>query len=188
MLPASSGFIFRLKNTFSAMDAPKRLLIDGYNLLNSRSFPTPAHLDLEGQRDHLARVLNSYAAKKNLRVTLVFDNSQKPSREVSRHKRLKIMFSAPGQEADDLIKKLIRQEKTPAELTVVSSDRAIRFAAKDHGVSSLSSEEFCSLMRSDGGSGSSAVTAAQVAKYESEMGEEEVQFWKNLFERKRRDE
>lgn len=177
------------------MDAPKRILIDGYNLLNSRSFPTPAHLDLEGQRDHLARVLNSYAAKKNLCVTLVFDNSQKPSREVSRHKRLKIMFSAPGQEADDLIKKLIRQEKTPAELTVVSSDRAIRFAAKDHGVSSLSSEEFCSLMRSDGGSetsagasGSSAVTAAQVAKYESEMGEEEVQFWKNLFERKRRDE
>jgi len=83
---------------------------------------------------------------------------------------------------------LIRQEKTPGELTVVSSDRAIRFAAKDHGVSSLSSEEFCSLMRSDGGSGSSAVTAAQVAKYESEMGEEEVQFWKNLFERKRRDE
>lgn len=177
------------------MDTPKRLLIDGYNLLNSRAFPTPAHLDLEGQRDHLARVLNSYAAKKNLTITLIFDNSQKPSRNISRHRRLKIVFSAPGQEADDLIKKLIRQEKTPGELTVVSSDRAIRFAAKDHGVSSLSSEEFCSLMRSDGGSetsdrasGSSTVTAAQVAKYESEIGEDEVQFWKNLFERDRRDE
>ena len=52
----------------------KRLLIDGYNLLNSRSFPVPEHLDLEGRRDHMIRILKSYAGRKAAKITLVFDN------------------------------------------------------------------------------------------------------------------
>jgi predicted RNA-binding protein with PIN domain len=177
----------------------KRLLIDGYNLLNSRSFPVPENLDLEGKRDHMIRVLKSYAQNKELKITLVFDNSQKPSRQISHYKHIKIIFSAPGQEADDVIKQKIRREKSPGDLTVVSSDLAIRFSAKDHGISSLASEEFCRIMRSDqrfssaGKAGSASPQSADfsdapTAKYDSAIGEDEVQYWKKLFEKGNKDE
>jgi predicted RNA-binding protein with PIN domain len=175
----------------------KRLLIDGYNLLNSRSFPVPEKLDLEGRRDHMIRVLKSYAQSTDSGITLVFDNSQKPSRQISFSKHIKIIFSAPGQEADDVIKQKIRREKSPEGLTVVSSDLSIRFSAKDHGVSSLSSEEFCRMMHSGHRSDSSQKSAsanprpansAPTAKYDSEIGEDEVQFWKKLFEKGKTDE
>lgn len=176
-----------------------RLLIDGYNLLNSRSFPVPERLDLEGKREHMIRILKSYAGRSNVRISLVFDNSQKPSRQVSGERHIKIIFSAPGQEADDVIRQMIRKEKSPASLTVVSSDLAIRFSAKDHGISSLSSEEFCAIMQAGGGmaghpaphpasSDPADSPASPSAKYDSNIGEDEVQFWKEIFEKGRRDE
>lgn len=172
----------------------KRLLIDGYNLLNSRSFPAPEKLNLEGKRDHLIRLLKTFAQVNGYKITLVFDNSRQPSRQTSYSKLIKIIFSAPGQEADDVIKQKIRREKSPEELTVVSSDLAIRFSAKDHGISSLSSEEFCRMMHShprstSPGKSSSANPQTEdfppgaTAKYDSAISEDEVQFWKQLFEK-----
>lgn len=177
----------------------KRLLIDGYNLLNSPSFPVPEQFDLEGKREHLIRLLKSYAGRNHLKITLVFDNSQKPSRQVSGNKHLKIIFTSPQKEADDVIKEMVRSEKSSADLTVISSDLAIRFAAKDHGVSSLSSEEFSREMRADhrapqpskGKSNipnSGDLPSSPTAKYDSHIAEEEVQFWKKLFEKGGRDE
>ena len=172
----------------------KRLLIDGYNLLNSSSFPVPGKLDLEGKREHLIRLLKSYAGRNHLKVVLVFDNSQKPTLQVTGNKHLKIIFTPPHKEADDVIKEMVRSEKSSADLMVVSSDLAIRFAAKDHGVSSLSSEEFCLEMRTDhrvpqpskGKSkipNSDDLPSSTTAKYDSHIAEEEVQFWKKLFEK-----
>lgn len=172
----------------------KRLLIDGYNLLNSSSFPVPEQLDLEGKREHLIRLLKSYAGRNHLKIILVFDNSQKPSRQVSGSKHLKIIFTSPNKEADDVIKEMVRSEKSSADLTVVSSDLAIRFAAKDHGVSNISSEEFSREMRTDHrtpqpSKGKSKTqtsddrSSSPTAKYDSHIAEEEVQFWKKLFEK-----
>lgn len=172
----------------------KRLLIDGYNLLNSSAFPVAGQLDLEGKREHLIRLLKSHAGRNRLEVILVFDNSQKPARQVTGNKHLKIIFTSPKKEADDVIKEMVRSEKSSADLTVVSSDLAIRFAAKDHGVSSLSSEEFCREMRADhqtpqpskgksNAPGSGNIPSAPTAKYDSQIAEDEVQFWKKLFEK-----
>jgi predicted RNA-binding protein with PIN domain len=188
LLPPCPAIIFAQK-TFM-----KRLLIDGYNLLNSRSFPVPEKLDLEGKREHLIRLLKSFAQGNGYKITLVFDNSQKPSRQTSYYKQIKIIFSAPGQEADEVIKQKIRREKSPENLTVVSSDLAIRFSAKDHGISSLSSEEFCQMMRSNPRSAPSKKRGSAnprttdfppgaTAKYDSAIGEDEVQYWKQLFEK-----
>lgn len=162
--------------------------------MNSSSFPVPEQLDLEGKREHLIRLLKSYAGHNHLRVTLVFDNSQKPSRQVSGNKHLKIIFTSPNIEADDVIKEMVRSEKTSTDLTVISSDLAIRFAAKDHGVSSISSEEFCREMRAEHRapqpskgksktSDSDDLPSSPSAKYDSHIAEEEVQFWKKLFEK-----
>ena len=106
------------------------MIIDGYNVLHSRAFIAPAHLDLEGQREHLIRLLKSYAAKTGTHITVVFDNSQKPSSTIRQNKRLKLVYSLPGKEADDIIRQMIRSEKTPSSVLVVSSDRMIRFSAK----------------------------------------------------------
>lgn len=171
----------------------KRIIIDGYNLLNSRSFSAPAHLDLEGQRNHLVRLLASYAGIARVSVTLVFDNSQKMASSSTQEKNVKVVFSRPGQEADDVIKAMVRRVRNPAQLTVVSSDRAIRFSAKDHGVSALTSEEFCTVMNagnaSASGNDSPAVRpSSPAAKYDTDISESEVQFWKDLFEQGDADE
>lgn len=153
----------------------------------------PEHLDFEGQREHLIRILKSYSAKTGSRITIVFDNSQKPANASRPSKNLQLIYGAPGQEADDVIKNLLRSEKHPAAMTIVSSDRAIRFSAKDHGISCLTSEEFCRILYSKTASTRkqrSALTDAPPSskKYGANISDKEVKFWKDLFEQDPADE
>ncbi len=168
----------------------KRILIDGYNLLHSKSFHVPRYLDLEGKREHLLRMLQTYAAQNGTQLIIVFDNSQKFAQRFTPKKNIYIIFCNPGQEADEVIKKMVRKEKKRDTLTVVSSDRAIRFSAKDHGVTSLSSEEFCTIMSAGAARPSSPSSQQSVPskKYDSNIGDDEVRFWMNLFDRDREDE
>ncbi len=165
------------------------MLIDGYNLLNSRAFLAPRQLDLEGQREHLLRLLHSYASRHRVQITVVFDNAEQmpQSRRVAHS--LEAIFCRPGQEADEYIRRRIREEKAPGDLTVVSSDRVIRFTARDHGVTCLRSEEFCRLLRAD------ELTASEPEeedphppKYDPNLSESEIEFWKRMFQQDADDE
>ncbi len=167
----------------------ERLIIDGYNLLHCAEFDVPHHLDLEGQRNFLIQQLEIFCAVRGTRVTVIFDNQRNPVSGSGGPQTgagfLKIQYSAPGQEADEVIKRMIRQEKTPATLAVVSSDRAIRFTARDHGVSTISARAFASMLRTARQMQeprSSEAYQITSEKYEGELGEEDIQFWKSLFE------
>lgn len=167
----------------------ERLIIDGYNLLYCAEFDVPHHLDLEGQRNFLIQQLEIFCAVRGSKVTVVFDNVKNPvpgSGDTHASTGLvKIQYSAPGQEADEVIKRMIRREKAPATLAVVSSDRAIRFTARDHGISTISARAFASMLRTarqmqePRSSDAYQITSE---KYEGELGEDDIQFWKSLFE------
>ena len=158
----------------------KKIIVDGYNLINCRSFPGDANRDLEAQRDHLVRLLHSYGAASDQQILLVFDNA------VMQHSHrqqgvVRIIFSRPGQEADDVIRRMVREEKHPDSLTVVTSDRAIRFSARDHGITSLGSDEFCTIMRSLPGRFSESPKDGMAEKYEGNISDTEVNYWLDMF-------
>ena len=173
--------------------AVKKILIDGYNLLNSRAFSVAGHLDLEGKRDHLLKVLKSYGKQEGLHISVVFDNARHPVRQVSRSKNFLVIFCRPGEEADDELKKMIRKAAGSSDVAVISSDRSIQFTAKDHGVAVISSEAFCRMMRTPSAAPARSAPPPQVpkdltAKYNSNISEKEVQYWKDLFRRDNGDE
>lgn len=160
-----------------------RLIIDGYNLLNCGNLDIPLNLELETQRDYLIRQLQNYAATQNCHITVVFDNRQRSASAFSPAKLLKIIFSSPGKEADDVIRKMVRKSKAPAKLTVVTSDRVIRMTAKDHGVSNLTSEEFGRMICKNSTANSSNKKFQQTkTKFQSDLSDAEVDYWKTLFE------
>lgn len=174
----------------------RKYIIDGYNLLNSPAFNAPLNSNLEQRRDHLIRVIQSNSQFEQCEVVVVFDNSKFPKTSgFSASGRVRIRFTQPSMEADELIKKIIRKEKDPARLIVVSSDRAIQFAAKDHGATILSSEDYCRLAvrRSPHAAGRSGIKKTSppsgkikpgfnYEKFDPNLDEKEIQYWKRLFE------
>ena len=168
----------------------EKILIDGYNLLQSPAFHTPLNLDREGQRDHLIRLLYSYANQHGVDVVVVFDSSLQTNNRRFQARRVTVIFSPPHQEADDVIRQLIRQENHAANLVVVSSDQAIRFTASDHGARSWSSEEFCRQLFSPLTQPETTDNEMETTreKYDPDLSDQEIQEWMDLFNRENTDD
>lgn len=161
-----------------AIRMEKQILIDGYNLLRCSAWPKAGDRDLEGQRDDLVRQLQTYAARNGENIVVVFDNSQGSMKQIHHGSLLKVVFSPASKEADEVIQQMIRKARSARNIIVVSTDRAIRNTAKDHGAISMRSESFCSLLFSKE-TESSYSTAAEEDK---DLSAEEVEYWKRLFE------
>ncbi len=121
------------------------LLIDGYNLLHQ--IPEMALLmqeDPEEARKALIERLRVYQKLRRHRITVVFDawGQEEPRRKVNL-KGIQVVFTAPGETADDYLKRVAVKEKERA--VVVSSDREIRSYVETYGAVSITSREF--LMR-----------------------------------------
>lgn len=162
----------------------KKFIIDGYNLLNSPAFHAPLNLDLENQRNHLIRIVKSYSQREQHKVIIIFDNSLsfKLPDGFGGRGRVQVKFTKPGTEADELIKLLIRSEKNPAQLTIVTSDRAIQYTAKDHGAAVLSSEDYCRLMERQQTHLDESSSKFSSEKFHPNLNEKELEYWKRLFE------
>ena len=162
----------------------KQYIIDGYNLLLSKTFPTPHHLDLEGKREHLIRVISSFAITKKADALIVFDNSKKPSQRISSAKSTKVVYCKPGMEADDYIKQIIRKSAVK-DIIVVTSDQEIQYSAKDHGASILDCPKFCRLMHPPKTQKKSKYNPQKTEQKPKPAGlsEKDVAYWKNLFEK-----
>jgi uncharacterized protein len=108
-----------------------RSLIDGYNLMHFLGLVRPrGPKSLEKSRLDLQAWLRKTHAKQIGDVTVVFDGREATGQPpIQQDHELRIHF-AIGETADDLILELIRREAQPRRLTVVSSDRRIREAAR----------------------------------------------------------
>lgn len=119
------------------------IIIDGYNFIRqslaSRFLDTR---DLQQQREVLIDSLANYKRRKRHAVTVVFDGTRAPS-DLTRKDEVRgveIVFSAAGQTADTVIKRLAAREKEKA--LVVSSDRDILNFAVSQGATVIPSEVF----------------------------------------------
>ncbi|MFZ0391978.1 MAG: NYN domain-containing protein [Calditrichia bacterium] len=165
------------------MKAVKKILIDGYNVIFKAGSDFGNLPSLEAKRDHLIRLLSSSPALRSRQVLVIFDSRERqPSAGNPSRKNVRVRFSRPGQEADEVIQQLVRKSANPATVRVVSSDRQIQHTARDHGAQVMEALEFWNSLHTPAAPRRNKQQAA-----EPEISDREVEMWLNFF-RKDRDE
>jgi len=112
------------------------LVVDGYNVTKSGYGGLP----LEQQRSRLLAGLAALAARTRAEVTCVFDGTTVGVPVVSTPPRgVRVLFSAEGQTADELIDRLVRAEPPGRPVVVVSTDREVADRAVTAGARAVPS-------------------------------------------------
>jgi predicted RNA-binding protein with PIN domain len=112
------------------------LVVDGYNVTKT-GYPT---LPLEKQRLRLLGSLASLAAQTGAEMTCVFDGAELAAPVLLAPPRgVRVLFSRPGQTADELIRRLVRAEPAGRPVVVVSSDREVADGCAAAGARPVSS-------------------------------------------------
>jgi predicted RNA-binding protein with PIN domain len=107
------------------------LIVDGYNLIRqSARLQLLDAADLQAGREALLEMLAYYRSRSHHQITVVFDGWQQGDLKESRdrYQGLLIIYSRRGERADEVIKRLLHQERERA--LVVTSDREIQESAE----------------------------------------------------------
>ena len=119
-------------------------LIDGNNLLGSWGGPRGAD---DRRQEVLQRVLAVCRARR-ARATLVFDGGAlRPELAVQDFGPVVVRVPPPGEDADAVIRQIVESAPRAAELTVVSSDKALYSYCKTLGAAVLRAHEWNALER-----------------------------------------
>jgi len=111
------------------------LIVDGYNVTKS-GYPD---LPLETQRTRLVNGLSALVARCGAEVTCCFDGATVAGRVPSlRGRGVRVLFSKPDEDADELIRRLVRAEPPGRAVVVVSSDREVADGVRRSGARPVS--------------------------------------------------
>ncbi|NKQ56536.1 RNA-binding protein [Amycolatopsis sp. K13G38] len=105
------------------------LIVDGYNVTKT-GYP---ELPLADQRDRLVQQLGALAARTGAEITVVFDGAGVLSVPTAAPRGVRVLFSAPGVLADDVIRDLVKAEPKGRPLVVATSDRAVADSCRASG-------------------------------------------------------
>ncbi|MDQ1294790.1 MAG: hypothetical protein QG608_2675 [Actinomycetota bacterium] len=105
------------------------LLVDGYNVTKTGF----AALALSQQRRRLVDGLAALAARTGKEITCCFDGAEVESGSAALVRGVRVLFSAPGTTADDLIVRLVRAEPPGRPLVVVSTDAEVAARSREGG-------------------------------------------------------
>lgn len=122
------------------------VLVDGYNV-SMTGWPDEPVAE---QRARLVRALDGLAARHSALYEVVFDGAEVvPSGPVPQPnpRDLHVRFSAPDEEADDLLLAMIGQFPVGQTVVVVSSDKRVRTGARRQGANVLHSRQLLDLLR-----------------------------------------
>lgn len=121
------------------------LIVDAYNVLHLTGVLPPdlAGLDVPGL---IGLVAKSRYGRRS--VTVVCDGGGSNA-SGARFGRARVLFSGHQNEADDVIERLIDRYAHGGGLSVVSSDKRLRRAAKCRGAESIASERFLEELADD---------------------------------------
>ncbi|MFF0728890.1 NYN domain-containing protein [Streptomyces sp. NPDC004134] len=112
------------------------MVVDGYNVTKT-GYPT---LPLEKQRLRLLGGLAGLAAQTGAEVTCVFDGAELAAPVLLAPPRgVRVLFSKPGETADELIRRLVRAEPNGRPVVVVSADREVADGVAAAGARPVSS-------------------------------------------------
>ena len=119
-------------------------LIDGNNLLGSWGGPR----DEDDGRGQVVRRVAAFCRARNVKATVVFDGHPlRPDMASQDLGLLSLRVPPPGQDADTVIRELVERAPRPAEIIVVTSDKALYSYVKTLGASVLRAHEWNALER-----------------------------------------
>ena len=120
-------------------------IIDGYNVILNRKAFLPGK-SLEESRNYFVRLLDSYASRKKVEITVVWDGTGAPVNGIKGAARVKNIYSTPNRNADEKIVRMVERMNNRKRITVVSNDRKhIVGIVKSLGAHSMTAEELLSL-------------------------------------------
>jgi predicted RNA-binding protein with PIN domain len=111
------------------------LVVDGYNVTKT-GYPD---LTLSDQRDRLTGQLAALAARTGAEITVVFDGAAVVAVPVTSSRGVRVLFSAPGVLADDVIRDLVAAEPRGRPVVVVTSDREVAESVRSRGAHPVAS-------------------------------------------------
>ena len=97
------------------------LIVDGYNVTKAGY----GELPLADQRTRLIGALAAVAARSGAEITVAFDGGLRPPAMPPTPRSVRVLFSAPDEIADDLIRRVVAAEPPGRPLLVVSSDKQV---------------------------------------------------------------
>ena len=119
------------------------LIVDGYNLIKqSPRLQVLDAMDLQAGREALLALLADYRRRSHHQITVVFDGWQRGDLKESRdrHQGILVIYSRRGEQADEVIKRLLHQERERA--LVVTSDREIQGCAEQAKAAWINASQF----------------------------------------------
>ncbi len=120
-------------------------IIDGYNVILHGAFSSNKK-DVVRHKESFLRGLDSYAAKKRVQMTVVWDGAGPPV-SMRGGVRVKNVYSGERRSADDRIVNMVERSDHRGRIIVVSDDRRhIRETVKALGARGMGVEEFLVLI------------------------------------------
>ncbi|MGH2524262.1 MAG: NYN domain-containing protein [Anaerolineales bacterium] len=150
------------------------LLIDGHNLIGQ----TPG-LRLEDPDDEqkLIALLRAYLVRVDKKGTVIFDRGLPGGAGKWSNNVLEVRFAPAPRTADELILERLRRARNPREVTVVTGDRELAFAARRMGAGVKASAELAREML--------APPVIPKKKKEAGLSPAEVEAWEAEFKSRR---
>ncbi len=155
-------------------------LIDGNNVLG---YLFPGEIRDPRSRYALVFRLLAFQKVRRARLDLVFDGPADGdlARVHSQGKKFFVHFAAPGQSADDVIKRLIVRQSDLRRFFVVTSDRELRDFARDRGAKTLSVRAFAAELKR---ALRERRAAAEMEKKTTSLSPFEIGLWLETFRKK----
>jgi predicted RNA-binding protein with PIN domain len=119
------------------------LVVDGYNV----SMLGWGHEGLADQRERLMAALERLHTRTRCDVTLVFDGAGVEGVRPQRRPGVRVVFSAPGEEADRVVVREVGALSKKIPVVVVSSDAEVRADAEREGALVVSSATLLRVLR-----------------------------------------
>ncbi len=98
------------------------LIVDGYNVTKTGY----GELALADQRTRLLGALAALAGRSGAEITVAFDGGERPPALPATPRGIRVLFSAPDEIADDLIRRLVAAEPPGRPTIVVTSDHQVQ--------------------------------------------------------------
>jgi len=120
------------------------LLVDGYNVAKLRWPDQP----VAEQRRRLVDALGQLVARTGVEVRAVFDGAEQvePPAPPEPRRLVRVSFSPPGVEADDVIIDLVPTVPLHRPVVVASSDNRVRTEAAARGANVVSSSQLLAVL------------------------------------------
>jgi predicted RNA-binding protein with PIN domain len=121
------------------------IIIDGYNLMPNLKLKGDTY---EQKRENMIAQLLDFVQVNPAKIILVFDGQRNPSmhRGNEMHGPIRVIFSAQGEIADDVIEEFIMKRKGKArDYLMVSSDRRLIDFAAENAVKTMTRQAFAEL-------------------------------------------